>query len=137
MNTPGVNVVRRRKESETVVGGDVLLATELWIVTALITLKRRVVEKNFTVFVANPGTASEFAVLEEPIPEVFRKEVETYVASLGGLRSTITEIDEIDEWAAVTVLIDNGLSGNQREITAQNFIVFKDSGSMAHAKDMR
>jgi hypothetical protein len=136
-NTPGVFIVRQKEDSATVVGGDVVLNTKTYIITYIIRLKKGASMKNVSIFVANPGTAQEVAELAEPIPEVFRSEVETFVSTLGGTRFTITEIDEVDEWAAVTVLFDNGLTGIQREITSQPFIVFKDNGTMMFAKDMR
>lgn len=72
-------------------------------VTCLINLKQGQRKSTFNIYVTDPGTGSEVAELENPVPELFQKEVETFISAVSGvLNYKIDEIDEVNRYALVT-----------------------------------
>lgn len=98
-------------------------------VSVLIDLKQGHRMNTFIVYVQDPGTGSEVAELGSPVPELFQKEVETFISGVTGvLNYKIDEIDEVNRYAVVTGYFLNS-TPNPDVIEGRQYFVY-DAGTI-------
>jgi len=133
---PGVNVYQQEEVEHATVGiyggnnfNERFLDVSKRQVTLLIDLKQGRKMITFFVYVSDPGTGSEEAFLETPIPELFQKEVESFIAGVSGvLNYKIDEIDEVNRYAVVTGYFEN-TTPNPDIIEGRQYFIY-DQGTI-------